>query len=392
MNIGLFTDTYYPEINGVANSVYVLKQSLEAKGHNVYVFTTTTKCAPEHEFNVFRVHSLPFVFMPDRRVGLMYQPKYASMIRKLNLDVIHTHTEFSLRFFACIMAKELNIPLVHTYHTIYEDYTHYFAPFKSWDNKAKAFARNYTRRVCNDVAQVIVPTLKTKELLETYSVYKDINVIPTGINLDKFQPSLFTEDEVKQLRKDHNIPLNAKVLLYLGRVSQEKNIGEIISALPDLVQKHNDIRMVIIGTGPDMEHLEQLREELHLEESVIFLGEKPWDDIGRYYQLGDVFVSASQSETQGLTYIEAMASGLPVVAKKDPCLDEILTEGYNGYTFLEKEQLIEGIENVLYSDSQVSFRKNSLEVAGKYAVDTFGDRVESVYQKIICEHEALVEL
>ena len=113
MNIGLFSETYYPEINGVATSVYTLKKELEHRGHNVYVFTTTTPGAPEHEHNVFRVPSIPFIFITERRVGLFYQPKIAHIIKKLNLDIIHTHTEFSLGIFGRIMAKDLKLPIVH---------------------------------------------------------------------------------------------------------------------------------------------------------------------------------------------------------------------------------------------------------------------------------------
>ncbi|MFW5633138.1 MAG: glycosyltransferase, partial [Acetivibrio ethanolgignens] len=166
MNIGLFTETYYPEINGVANSVYMLKNELERAGHNVYVFTTTTPGAPEHEYNVFRVPSLPCILISERRVGMFYQLKLAHIIRRLDLDIIHTHTEFSLGVFGRIMARELKIPVVHTYHTIYEDYTHYVNKIHlaSVDERAKAFVRMFTKICCNTVEQVVVPTKKVEEL------------------------------------------------------------------------------------------------------------------------------------------------------------------------------------------------------------------------------------
>ncbi|BBF44991.1 glycosyltransferase LafA, responsible for the formation of Glc-DAG [Lachnospiraceae bacterium KM106-2] len=391
MNIGLFTDTYYPEINGVANSVFVLKSELEKRGHNVYVFTTTTPGSPDYEFNVFRLHSIPFVFMPDRRVGMFYDRKLAAMIRRLNLDIIHTHTEFSLRLFACTMAKELNIPIVHTYHTIYEDYTHYFAPIKPLNKGAKAFARKYTKRVCNQVEEVIVPTEKTKELLEAYHVYKNINVVPTGIMLSKFSPSNFSKEEIEAEKRALGIAEDDKVILYLGRVSPEKNIEELIQNLPALKAKHDNVRFVIIGAGPDIENLQKITKEEQMEDTVIFAGEKPWDKIGFYYQLGDVFVSASQSETQGLTYIEAMAAGLPVVARDDRCLDEILQNGYNGYKFHDGEEFVAGLEKVLFGDTSVDYRQNSINMVANYSVEAFGESIEEIYTKVIHEAGMLLE-
>lgn len=383
MNIGLFTDTYYPEINGVANSVYTLKNELERRGHNVYVITTTSPGSPKHEYNVFRVHSMPFVFMKDRRVGTVYQRKFANLIKKLNLDIIHTHTEFSLRLFAILMSKELNIPIVHTYHTIYEDYTHYFAPIALLNNRAKAFARYYTRRCCNKVEEVIVPTAKVEELLMSYNVYRNINVIPTGINLSKFYKGNFTKDQILETKQRFGIKPEEKVILYLGRVSAEKNIGELLQAFPKYKEKRQNFRFIIVGAGPELQPLQELSEELQLGDTVIFAGEQPWDQIALYYQLGDVFVSASQSETQGLTYFEAMAAGLPVVAKKDPCLDEILIDGYNGYAFETQEELLDGLDKVLYTETDMDFGANSEKMMVAYSTEEFGKNIEKVYGKVI---------
>ena len=383
MNIGLFTETYYPEINGVANSVYMLKTELEEIGHNVYVFTTTTPGAPEFEHNVFRVPSLPCILITERRVGLFYQPKLASLIKKLNLDLIHTHTEFSLGIFGRIMAKELKIPTVHTYHTIYEDYTHYLTHRKLLDKRAKAFVRVFTKICCNTAEQVIVPTEKVKELLLKYSVFKEISVIPTGVNLKKFNPDLHLKEDVLKLRDEYGIKPDDKVLLYLGRISKEKNIAEIIEAMPEYMRERNQVKFLIVGGGPEMEHLKQLTADRNMTDKIIFTGPKPWDNIGLYYQLGDVFVSASQSETQGLTYIEAMAAGLPVVAKKDKCLDEILESGWNGYDFTDREELYKGLDTIFFKNNGISYGENAKLRMGKYSSEEFAKNVEMVYEEVM---------
>lgn len=392
MNIGLFTETYYPEINGVATSVYMLKNELENRGHNVYVFTTKTPGAPEHEHNVFRVPSLPFIFITERRVGLFYQPKLAHIIRRLNLDIIHTHTEFSLGIFGRIMARELKLPIVHTYHTIYEDYTHYMTHIRALDRRAKIFARTFSKVCCNTVEQVIVPTEKTKELLMKYSVHKEISVIPTGIDLGKFEPSQYSKSMVNQIKEQYGIKPTDKVILYLGRVSKEKNLEELINDIPEYLSTRENVKFVIVGSGPALDKLENLVRDLGMAEHFVFTGSKPWDSIGLYYQLGDVFVSASQSETQGLTYIEAMASGLPVVARADKCLEDILEQGKNGFAFTSKEGLYQGLDQILFLDKTTNFKLNAMEKVRKLSTQEFAYQVEKVYKEvisrdnIICKH------
>ncbi len=383
MNIGLFSETYYPEINGVANSVYMLKNELEKRGHNVYVFTTKTPGAPEHEHNVFRVPSIPFIFITERRVGLFYQPRLAHIIKKLNLDIIHTHTEFSLGIFGRIMAKELRLPIVHTYHTIYEDYTHYLTRFKSLDRRAKAFARTYSKVCCNTVEQVIVPTDKTKELLMTYSVHKDIAVVPTGIDLSKFDRNNYPQEEVAVLKQKYGIGTLEKVMIYIGRVSQEKNIEEIIAAMPEYMKERPIVRFVIVGSGPALDKLMHMVGQLGLTDRFVFTGSQPWDSIGLFYQMGDVFVSASKSETQGLTYIEAMASGLPVVARQDKCLEDILEQGWNGYTFTNQRELYYGLDQVLFEDTETNYGGNAMEKVKKYSTQEFAYQVEKVYKQVV---------
>lgn len=383
MNIGLFTDSYYPEINGVATSVLTLKNELELLGHTVYVFTTTSPGAPKYEHNVFRVPSLPCILITERRVGLFYQLKLASMIKKFNLDLIHTHTEFSLGIFGRIMARELHIPMVHTYHTIYEDYTHYVTHIKTLDRRAKAFARVFTRLCCNHVEQVIVPTGKVKELLLRYNVNRDITVVPTGVNLKKFDPSLYSNEDVKRIKDEIGIAPKDKVIIYIGRISKEKNIGEIIDAMPEYMKLRENTKFVIIGGGPDMDNLVKKVKSFNLEKRIIFTGPKPWDDIGLYYRVGDVFVSGSTSETQGLTYIEAMAAGLPVVARDDKCLDEILDIGKNGYKFTTKDELIHGLDAILYESCDIPYGENARIKMQKYSTEEFAKNILNVYEEVM---------
>ncbi len=385
MNIGLFTETYYPEINGVATSVFMLKTELERMGQQVYVFTTTTPGAPEFEHNVFRVPSLPCVFITERRVGMFYSNRLAHVIKKLDLDIIHTHTEFSLGIFGRIMAKEHRLPIVHTYHTIYEDYTHYINKMhiEAVEQKAKAFMRMFSKIYCNTAETVVVPTIKVKELLESYHVTKTIEVIPTGIDLEKFNRIRYSTNEMNQLRLSYGVKEDEKLILSLGRVSAEKNIEELLRIMPTYMKQHDNVKFMIVGDGPDCERLMKLAESLPYSDRIIFTGSKPWDMIGKFYQIGNVFVSASNSETQGLTFIEAMASALPVVAKVDPCLDEILEEGYNGYTFQNEKECMDGLDKVLYSTNEIDYCNNAVKKVEKYSTAQFAANMVQVYEKLL---------
>jgi 1,2-diacylglycerol 3-alpha-glucosyltransferase len=216
-----------------------------------------------------------------------------------------------------------------------------------------------------------------------YSVHKDISVVPTGINLRKFDPKQYSVEEVATLKKKYGITPKDKVLLYLGRVSPEKNVEEIIQAMPEYFSTRENVKFVIVGSGPALEKLENMVKHLKISDRFIFTGSQPWDKIGLFYRLGDVFVSASKSETQGLTYIEAMASGLPVVARADQCLVDILEEGKNGYTFTDRNGLYQGLDQVLFINTETDYSKNAMNMVSRYSTQEFAFQVEKVYQQVM---------
>ena len=389
MNIGLFTDTYYPELNGVANSVYLLKKELEKKGHNVYVITTKTPGAPANEKGVFRVPSKACSFVPERRVGLVYHPKIALKIHKMKLDIIHTNTEFAIGMFGRIMAKELFVPVVHTYHTIYEDYTHYIKKYISKEDRAKKLAQLYSKFSVRGAEELIVPTEKVAELMAHYGVKPDINVIPTGIDLSRFG-TRDTPEQKEQLKKSLGIPKGDKVVLYLGRVSQEKNIDEVMNYLDSYMNYYSNVTFLVVGDGPHKSVLEKTAKNLKHRKKMIFAGAKPWDEITHYYQIADAFVSASTSETQGLTYIEALSSGVPVVARKDQCLEGVLVSGENGYVFENEETFVYGLSQVLWNEKKIHYSQNAIESVEKFSTEKFATKVENIYYHVTKTHRNLL--
>lgn len=385
MKIGIFSDTYYPQINGVATSVLLLKEYLEKKGHEVYVFTTTDPKAPVHEERVARYPSIPFS-NTGRRIAAVLYPAIERAFKRNDFDIIHTHTEFSIGILGRRLARSLEIPHVHTMHTIYEDYTHYIARWKVLTPVNRALARKYTASFCNSADRVIVPTEKTKELLLSYGVSRKIEVIPTGLRLERFAKSAWKPEEVEKAREGLGLGKNDMAVIYIGRVSKEKNLDEIVSAMAAYLPFHQDVKLVLVGDGPERKKLESLAGELGILNQVIFAGERPWEEIGLYYNVGYVFVSASTSETQGLTYIEALAAGLPLVVREDPCLRNVVQDGVNGYTFKDRNEFISRLDSVLKDPEHR--KKLSLEAeksAKKFSVEHFGETVLGLYSALLSE-------
>ena len=380
MNIGLFTDTFFPQINGVATSVQILEKELSALGHNVYIFTTTDpKAAPRA--NVFRMPSLRLAFLPTHRVGLLYPPKVLFKIRKLNLDIVHTHSEFPLGIFGKVVSEFLKIPLIHTYHTMWEDYVHYVARGHLITPK---MARGFSRLFCNRARVVVAPTEKARQCLISYGVERAIRIIPTGIDFAPFSPSVYTPKDINDLRKSLGILQNDKVILSLGRVAKEKSMDVIIKQLPDIQKKIPNVKIIIVGDGPAREELERLAQDLGVANSVIFAGAKPWSEIGKYYQIGDVFVSSSTTETQGLTYCEAIAAHLPIAAKYDSSIADLIRHNETGYTFHDNDDLAGLIVEMLNNpDKTKAVVANALASIAHMSSQRFGENIAKLYEEVV---------
>lgn len=385
MNIGIFTDCYYPQINGVVTSAVTLKEELEKRGHNVTIVTVKIP-GLDDEPGIIRIPSIPFRKWKEFRIGIYYPVRTLNKIRKLKFDIIHTQTEFSVGLMAKLIGKILGIPVIHTYHTMYEDYTHYAANLKINRKIIKELSKIGSRIYVNECAGVIAPSVKTKEALLSYGVKKPIEIIPTGINLDNFKKGRFSDEEIRAKRQSLGINENDAVFLYLGRISQEKSIDVIISKLQSILKEYKNTKLLLVGDGPEKNNLENLARSLDLASSVIFTGRVPWHETGLYYQLSDLFITASVTETQGLTIYEAMAAGIPVIAKKDDNFLEVISDKINGRIFESDDALPEIIKE--YLDDKASFQsiaQKGLECAFRMSSEYFAEKVEALYMKVLRE-------
>ena len=341
MRIGIFTDSYSPFINGVTTSVLMLKKGLEKKGHTVYVVTVNNenmKYKLDEKGKVLRLPGVPIGIYDYRLTGI-YPIKAINIIKKWNLDVIHCQTEFGVGTFARIIAKQLNIPLVHTYHTMYEDYIHYIT--KGYFNKTgKKIVEYLTLFYCDKTAtELVVPTKKAYELFkEKYKVDRNVYIVPTGIEVEKFYLENNKGLNIIKKRESLGLKRDDFVILFVGRIGSEKNVELLLTSMKYIVNNCPKAKLLIVGDGPDLPKYKAFVKKQGLENSIIFTGKVPWETIAEYYLIADVFTTASKTETQGLTVIEAMAASLPVVCINDDSFTNTVIDNLNGKIFKNKRE------------------------------------------------------
>jgi len=370
------TDWYAPVINGVVTSVLLLQRELERLGHEVRVVTLSNTLHSYKSENVYYMGSVSAnKIYPGARLRVN---RTRSLIRELmewQPDVIHSQCEFSSFRVAYALSHRLGVPIVHTYHTVYEDYTHYFSPSV---RLGKVVVSVFSRWICSRTACVVAPSEKVRRLLEDYGVRCRIEVIPTGVDLSAYQQEPDAK-KMAELRRRWSIPEDHTVLLYLGRMAKEKNLEQLVDQIAAAGRK--DVTLLLVGDGPDREEVLAYARGRGLD--VIFTGMVPHGEVADYYRLGDLFVTASTSETQGLTYFEALAAGLPVLCRKDPCVDGVVENGVNGWQYETGsafgDHLSAFCTNPALREQMCAAAEESAE---KFSAHAFGAAAERLYQSI----------
>jgi len=381
MRILITTDWYAPIINGVVTSVLNLEKELRKNGHEVRVLTLSSNYRSYKKDNIVYIGSFGAgLIYPNARMKIPLHSKYVSELIRWKPDIIHSQCEFSTFLFARKITRYLGIPIVHTYHTIYEDYTHYFSLNQKWGRKAAA---RFSRWISHYCERVIAPTEKVKKMLEGYNIRCSVSVIPTGINLNKFFST--SKSESDKIKSNLNIKSDDFTAVYIGRLAQEKNINELIEMHARIKNPH--IKLLIVGDGPHRAALEQLVKSHNLFDRVIFAGMVSPNEVAQYYKCGDVFVSASVSETQGLTYIEALASGLPVICRKDKCLDNVIDDMINGLKYTSADEYCSTIKELAANRTALKrMNLNALDSVGKFSCENFGVQAEQLYSEVIFDY------
>ena len=381
MNIGIFTDSYFPQISGVATSIKTLKDALEEQGHNVFIFTTTDPHVKKGtvEANVFRFSSVPFISFTDRRVAYRGFFEATKVAKEVKLDIVHTQTEFALGMIGKYVAHQLKIPAVHTYHTMYEDYLHYVL---NGHLLRPYHVKQFTNVYLKNMDGVIAPSKRVEALLKRYKVNIPMRVIPTGVDINSInKPATF------DVRDELGIPAGVPVLLTLSRIAEEKKIDRILNVMPEIIDEFPKVQLVISGDGPDLEVLQEQVERLTLEDNVIFTGDIPHEDVGSYYKMADLFVSASDTETQGLTYIEALASGTRCVVYDTDYTEQVFDNDDFGKVFNGSSEMREEILSYLRQGRKPIPTDKLAAKLDQISAKRFASSVYQFYQDAIANYQ-----
>ncbi|MFT3894482.1 MAG: glycosyltransferase [Anaerolineales bacterium] len=382
MQIAFFTNFYLPVVNGVSRSVETFREELTKQHHNVFIFAQQANNGYEDKVPfIFRYPALTLPVSAEVPAVIPVSPFADQLLPLLKPDVIHTHHPILLGQTAARKAKELNVPLVFTFHTRYQEYTHYFPlPQETIQEFIKNAIQSWLKTFMRLCQHIIVPSESIKEILvRDYGLQDQYTVIPTGMDLTPF-----AQADGKELRRRMGWQ-NDKVLISIGRLAQEKNWPVLLEAVKEVLCTHSDLRVVIIGDGVEKDNLQTLTAELGIVEQVTFTGEVPFSEIPAYLKAADLFSFASITETQGLVTMEAMAAGLPVVAVDGSGTRDIVEEGKQGFLVPnDAAALAKSINQVLDSPSLMKkFKRHSLIKAKTFDVETQATRLVELYKQAI---------
>jgi glycosyltransferase involved in cell wall biosynthesis len=388
MNILFISDVFFPRVNGVSTSINTFATELRALGHQVTLIAPFYTDEDKQEEWIVRVPSHKIYFDPEDR--LMNFGKLKALlpwIRDKHFDVIHIHTPFTAHYVGIHFGKKLDIPVVETYHTFFEDYLHHYLPFIPQFISRK-LARTISRRQCNAVDGIVSPSKPMLDVLKQYGIKTPGEVVATGLD-----DSSFARVDGEHFRMSHDIPLAQPMLLFVGRVAHEKNIGFLLEMHVELIKKHPDALLVITGEGPAEESIKHSIDKLGISNKVRMIGYLDRShELIACYKAADIFVFASKSETQGLVLLEAMAQGTAVVAIAELGTKSILIEGEG--VLIAKDDINDFADKVSVLLSDAPKRQMIGEKGRQYAQEKWGagvlaKKVAKFYKSTINQKSSL---
>jgi len=382
MRIAFFTNCYKPLVNGVVTSISSLKEAYERKGHEVYIFAPRVEDYLDQEKNVFRYRSVNLTSKVKYPLPIPLSFRAKKVITEFNPDIVHFHHPFLLSLPAIMYGRKLGIPKILTIHTQYEQYAYYVSPVP------ERVTHEAIKMIISNLAYktdcITTPSASMKKIIENYGIKNRIEVIPNAIHLISFKE----DDELKrtEIRKKYNLKENDKIILFVGRVASEKSIDRIIKALAIIKKRNTDKeKLLIVGNGPAMDELKQLARTLKVEEDVIFAGTISYEEIQHYYKMAYVFTIASTTETFGIVTIEALASGVPVVAVKAPGAADILTDAVDGLLVDDNvEKIANALEKIIKEpELREKLSRGALKTSEKYSINTISEVMLNLYREVI---------
>ena len=379
MVIAIFSESFTPIINGVSISIETFAKHLEELGCKIYFFAPRFPGYKDKNSSVFRFPSFRFPHHPEYPIPIPFSPRIFEVFSSLNVDIVHPQTPFLLGWTARHLARKNGAALVTTYHTFYEEYSHYAYPLPSF--LIKPFLRKLSKDFCNLCDAVVVPSKAAEQLLRSYGVYRPIEVIPTGLELDKW----YKEEDPSFPRLALRIPSDASILTYVGRLAVEKNVQMLLFSFRKLVEKIPNVYLLFVGSGPQEEELKVLAEELGVIDKCRFLGFVDREKVRECLSATDIFLFPSKTETQGLVIAEALAMGVPVIAADSFGARESIRDGLDGFILPPDPDAFANVAEELLSnrDKLNKMKEEALKGAKRFSAKESARKLLSLYERVI---------
>ncbi len=386
MKILIATDTYYPDVNGAAYFTYRLATILAKRGHGVFVMCPSrsfrSMVSSNDGVTIYGIRSIPIPVYKDFRISPVFISRtIRGAVKEVSPHIVHIQNHFLIGKEALSAARKLGIPAIGTNHFMPENLVHYLHLPRIAERWAQKLAWRQFVRVFEQLDFVTTPTKTAAVLLKKAGLDKDVIPVSCGIDLERFKPT----NDGSYLKRSFAIPINRPVLLYVGRLDKEKRIDLILRALPDILRA-TSVHLVLAGIGKEKQKLEELTERLGMQKAVTFAGFVPDKDLQNIYRIADLFVTAGVAELQSIVTMEAMASGLPVVAVNAMALPELVHDGDNGYLFSDGDSrmLAEKVISILSNQTmRTQMSGRSLEIIKDHDINRTTEKYESIYNEII---------
>ena len=385
MRIALFTETYLPHINGVVTHVKILRDGLLQQGHEVLVVTADYQTRHHYiKDGILHCPAIKSKRFYGYGVASPFSRRRLKLVQDFHPDIIHIHNEFGIGLSGIFAAKQLHVPLVYTLHTMYDDYLYYVAP-RHLLRAAKKVSHDYFRLLGNAATELTGPSPKCQEYFQQIGVKKDVNVIPNAVELDDFSPDRISAENKAAFRRRYQIQDDVMIACFVGRLGHEKSVDVLLDYWARTITPEDKIMLCIIGGGPVQEELEQQAKDLGIGSMVVFTGAVPHDQMPPYYASCDVYVTASLSDTNSISMLEGMATGLPVLRRYDALNENVdqVRDGVNGYIFNSPEEMAAELRRVKnLSPEQLSILKASvIESVKRSGAEALANYTYNVYRK-----------
>ena len=389
MRIALFTETYLPHINGVVTHVKILRDGLLQQGHEVLVVTADYQTKQHYvKDGILHCPAIKSKRFYGYGVASPFSRRRLKLVQDFHPDIIHIHNEFGIGLSGIFAAKQLKVPLVYTLHTMYDDYLYYVAP-RHLLRMAKKISHDYFRLLGNAATELTGPSPKCQEYFQQIGVKKDVNVIPNAVELDDFSPDRISAENKAAFRRRYQIPDDVMIACFVGRLGHEKSVDVLLDYWAKTITPEDKIMLCIIGGGPIQAELEQQAKDLGIDSMVVFTGAVPHDQMPPYYASCAVYVTASLSDTNSISMLEGMATGLPVLRRYDALNENVdqVRDGVNGYVFDSPEEMAAQLRRVKnLSPDQLSILKASvIESVKRSGAEALANYTCNVYRKAMEE-------